>query len=153
MVTDVPPPDRATLAGAWEVHHDGHGPFGVIVHRTHPYGDGEVYTISTCNTAEYRDDTLVPFHAYYDSTLRVERFGPDLPVTNEGDSSMSKSDGEWRERNVRIVVTRDRPGHYRAGQTGRLIRPDRSGEWLVKMDDRFSGTNVKVTDMAPEQGA
>lgn len=61
------------------------------------------------------------------------------------------SGNEWLAPKARIVVTRDRPGHYRAGQRGRLVRPDGNGEWLVKMDDRMSGTTVRVADMRQDR--
>lgn len=57
--------------------------------------------------------------------------------------------GEWRQRNVRIVVTR---GHYH-GQRGRLVRPDGPGTWMVKLDDHMLGASVKATDMIPEGNA
>lgn len=50
-------------------------------------------------------------------------------------------------KNVRILVTRGRPGHYRRGERGRLIRPEGNGAWLVKLDSRFAGTTVNVVDM------
>lgn len=81
-VTDVPAPDAETIAGAYLIEHDGYGPgdaYGVIVRKTDPFGGpGEAYKIERCSTAEYRDETLLPFFGFYDSTLRLERFGPDL---------------------------------------------------------------------------
>ena len=54
------------------------------------------------------------------------------------------------EKNARVIVTRGYPGHYERGDRGRLVRPDGNGAWLVKMDQRFAGTVVKVADMARE---
>ncbi|ODU05547.1 MAG: hypothetical protein ABS81_07235 [Pseudonocardia sp. SCN 72-86] len=49
------------------------GDFGVVVHRS----DREP-TIHRCDSARERDDTLVPFYAYFYSVTRVDTFGPDL---------------------------------------------------------------------------
>ncbi|NWJ71715.1 hypothetical protein HX744_14510 [Pseudonocardia sp. ICBG1122] len=50
------------------------GGYGVIVHSDRGH------KVVRCGTAEYRDDTLVPFFSYYDSVSRVETFGPSGPA-------------------------------------------------------------------------
>lgn len=51
---------------------EGNGAYGVVVFRK----GTESYVIERCEDADYRDNVLVPFHAYYDYVDVIHRFGP-----------------------------------------------------------------------------
>jgi len=59
---------------------------------------------------------------------------------------MAPKQSEWLGRDVRVTVT---SGPYQ-GRTGKAIRPDGRGTWVVHLDGRFGGTSVPTQWLAPE---
>ncbi len=47
--------------------------YGVVVNER-----GGAYLIEYADSADYRDNTLVPFHAFYDACVFIRVFGPDV---------------------------------------------------------------------------
>lgn len=116
-VSDALPPSPDVVAGAYAVETIGErrkgGDYGVVVHRHRGTVDGGTvvaYLIEYCDTARYRDDVLLPFHGFYNHTIRIERFGPDL----SGEATGPRSRLHFRSA--------DRPGNGDVTMWRRVLR-------------------------------